>query len=60
MKSLRIEKKEYICHNGPWAGQSLWLNSPTTIPVKVGKKTGRYKLSDNFKERQYLVWEEIK
>lgn len=42
MKPLRIMKKPYVCHDGPWAGQTLTLNSPQTVYFKSFMGYGRY------------------
>ena len=42
MTPLRFPKKAYICHNGPFVGETLWLASASTLVFTYQGKTGRY------------------
>lgn len=38
----RITKRQYVCQDGPWTGQTVWLVSPLTLVLRVSGECGRY------------------
>lgn len=41
-KMLPVKKHGQYLHNGPWAGQVLWLSSLATAELNINGQKGRY------------------
>lgn len=53
-KPVKVIKREYVCHNGPMTGQTLYLETAYTIVFTIGNRTGRYVVGQTGNN---LVWQ---
>jgi hypothetical protein len=62
-KLSRIKKYPYICYDGPCAGSTLYLATPSTPEFTYNGRRGRYILGTRYfggkTDKTLLIWENM-